>query len=60
MLPRSIIIAYNTNSFTIIHPRPEAIADAEEIADHKDQFENMGKLKIETTIKVKGKGFACK
>jgi hypothetical protein len=60
MLPKSIIIAYNTDSFTIIHPCPKAIADAEEIYDNKDDFENMGKLKIEHTIKVKGKGFACK
>ena len=61
MLPKSIIIAYNTDSFTIIHPRKEAIADALEITNHKDDFDHMGKLKIEDKIKCsKGWGFACK
>ena len=53
MLPQSMIIAYNTDSFTIIHPRKEAIADAREITNHKDDFENMGKLKIEDKIKCR-------
>jgi hypothetical protein len=43
MLPKSIIIAYNTDSFTIKHPSLEAIADARDITKHKDGFENMGK-----------------
>jgi hypothetical protein len=38
----------------------EAIADARAIAKHKDEFENMGKLKIEKSIQNKGSGFACK
>ena len=54
MLPKSIIIAYNTDSFTIIHPRVEAITDARETTEHKDEFQNMGKLKIEDKIKCKG------
>jgi hypothetical protein len=54
MLPRSIIIAYNTDSFTITYPRPEAMEDAREIAKNKDDVDNICKLKIETTIKVTG------
>ena len=57
MLPRSIIIAYNTDSFTITCPKPEAIEDAREITKNKDDVDNIGKLKIETTIKVKGLPF---
>ena len=60
MLPKSIIIAYNTDSFTIRHPRPNSIEDARDITKHKDDFENMGKLKIEKGIKIKGSGFSCK
>ena len=60
MLPKSIIIVYNTDSFTIRHPSPEAIADAREITKHKGELENMGKLKIEKNIKIKGLCFSYK
>ena len=57
MVLRSIIIAYNTDSFTIINPKPEAIEEAIRVTEIKDNVEAIGKLRLERTVKVKGMPF---
>jgi hypothetical protein len=57
MVLRSIIIAYNTDSFTIINPKPEAIEEAIRVTEIKDNVETIGKLRLEGTVKVKGLPF---
>jgi hypothetical protein len=50
-------IAYNTDSFTAINPGIKAIQKARDTTSIKDTWAGIGQVKLETTIKIKGKTF---
>ena len=53
--PRSIILAGNTDSFTIKNVADDLIEKARETTKNKDDYNMIGQLKLEDTIKIRGK-----
>jgi hypothetical protein len=55
--PNTQFIAYNTDSFTAINPCIKAIQRARDTTTIKGTWVGIGQVKLETTIKIKGKTF---
>lgn len=53
--PKGIILAVNTNSFTIKDMSEELIEQAQETTKNKNDYDMIGKLKLEDTVKIRGK-----
>ncbi len=53
--PQAHILACNTDSITIRNPNQSVIDEARENTKHKKEMAFIGKLKIEETIKIRGK-----
>jgi hypothetical protein len=53
--PNSIVLAVNTDSFTIKNPADELIKKATEATKYKEDYGMIGQLKLEDTIKIRGK-----
>lgn len=55
--PKAEVIAYNTDSATILNPNSEYLKKAIENTKNKDEFNMIGDVKLEDTIKCKGNPF---
>lgn len=55
--PKAEVIAYNTDSATILNPNSEYLKKAIENTKNKNDFDMIGDVKIEDTIKMKGHPF---
>ena len=55
--PKSEVIAYNADSATISNPNKEYLKQAIENTKNKDDFNMIGNVKLEDTIKCKGHPF---
>ena len=55
--PTAEVIAYNADSATISNPNPEYLKQAIENTKNKDDFNMIGNVKLEDTIKCKGHPF---
>jgi len=55
--PKAEVIAYNTDSATILNPNSKYLKKAIENTQNKDDFNMIGDVKLEDTIKCKGHPF---
>ena len=53
--PQATILACNTDSITIHKPNQSVLRGARENTEHKKEMAYIGKLKLEETIKIRGK-----
>ena len=56
----SLLLAYNTDSLTVLNPKMSAVRQAAEVTMRKDDFDTIGMLKLEEKIKIRGKPFGEK
>ena len=53
--PQATILACNTDSITIHKPNQSVLREAKQNTEHKKDMAYIGKLKLEETIKIRGK-----